>query len=555
MSLTSEEIGNLATQGYENPAWFCRFFLNHWFPTPMPWVHYGIIAILTRRTDFLLKFHFSVHGQQEHYSPRELEKIIQNFTWKAEPTDPDSPEHPIFIPVRDAEGNILSVDLVVGKFTLIMMPRGFSKTTLMNAINVWKIAYQVCKFPVYISKTGKHATKQLSSVTKQFSNNNLFRAVFGELKPAQRNDEGLRWSESEGYIQTTTNVSMMAVGSGGQIRGSLDDGQRPDNLTIDDIEDKENTKTDERRVSNRDWFFSDMLPVLPELDPEATATMLCNLVHNDSIGVHLMEDPQWTVIKFGPLDKEGKPLWPELMDEEKLEIKKQSYALQGQLANFYLEYFNEVRNIDESKFRPDFFIYIPRIISDLIRKSIALDPAISKSLRADDAAIALGGITTDGRIHVMDMWGKRGAEPQELVATYFEMAKQYGMSSADLFGVETVAFQASIVSYLREAMVRENYYFEIVKHNPGEDKVVRIEGVLQPRYANGFISHQRRFPKLESQLLDWPYGKRDWPDALAMMIAQLQPDLPLVAVANGQDLAADSYPPLEEIFEGDWRSY
>ena len=555
MQLDSETVTKLATRGYSNPAWFLRFFLTHWYPTPMPWVHYGIIAVLTRRTDFLLEFGFDINGTTEIYDADCLEKIISHFTWKTDPDDPDSPEHPIFIASRDSEGNVTSLDLVIGKFTLIMMPRGFSKTTIINGINIWSIVYQECNFPAYISKTGKHAVKQLSSVTKQFTNNALVKAVFGELKPPQRNDNGLRWSESEGFIQTTTGISMMAVGSGGAIRGSLDDGQRPDRLVIDDIEDTENTKTDERRESTRNWFFGDLLPVLPELDPSATATMLCNLVHLDSIGVHLIADPQWTVIKFGPIDKEGEPLWPELLDEEKLETKKQSYAIQAQLSTYYLEYFNEVRNIEEAKFHPHYIIYIPRIASDLVRKSIAIDPAISKSKKADSCAIGVTGMTTTGHIHVMDIWGKQGPEPREMIDTYFDMAQQYSMTPADYFSVETNGFQASLISPMQEEMFRRQFFFEITRVNQTQDKFERVEGVLQPRYANGFITHQRRFPTLETQLFDWPNGKRDYPDVISIAIAAMNASLPIMGMTEGKSLSDDQFKPLEEVFEGEWRSY
>jgi hypothetical protein len=556
VQLTEEEIKALATRGFINPAWFLRFFLTKWYPTPMPWVHYGIIAILTRRTDFLLEFGFEVSGVKETYDAAALEKIIKNFVWKEDPSNPDSPEHPVFIAKRDEAGSIIALDLVVGKYTLIMMPRGMSKTTVLNGINIWFTVYQECKFPVYVSKTGKHATKQLSSITKQFVNNTLLKTVFGELKPPQRNDEGFRWSESEGFVQTSSGVTLAAVGAEGQIRGMLNDGQRPDRLNIDDIEDKENTRTAERRDTTREWFFGDLLPVLPELDPNATATMLCNLVNPDSIGVRLMQDPSWTVIKFGPMDKDNEPLWPALLDHDKLEVKKKSYALQGKLAVFYLEYYNEVRNVDDSKFHPHFFIHRPIAPSDIIKKAIVLDPAISEDIKSDYASIAAVGITNFGGFHVMDMWGKVQAQPDEQIAIYFEMVLRLGFASSDLFGVETVAFQASLVSTMKTEMFRRKFYFEIQRITHSQNKIERVEGVLQPRYASGFITHQRPFPELETQLLDWPRGKKDFPDAEAMAIALLDPYAPLTAAGtDGKDLAEDSYEPLSMEFGGDWRQH
>jgi hypothetical protein len=46
-------------------------------------------------------------------------------------------------------------------------------------------------------------------------------------------------------------------------------------------------------------------------------------------------------------------------------------------------------------------------------------------------------------------------------------------------------------------------------------------GVLQGRYASGYITHDRNFPELETALQDWPNGKMDYPDAVAMAITLL----------------------------------
>jgi hypothetical protein len=71
-------------------------------------------------------------------------------------------------------------------------------------------------------------------------------------------------------------------------------------------------------------------------------------------------------------------------------------------------------------------------------------------------------------------------------------------------------------------------------------KVERIEGVLAPRYASGYITHQRRFHNLESEALDWPNGKKDHLDAVAMGVTLLDP----VATFAGPDETID-LPPTE----------
>ena len=50
-----------------------------------------------------------------------------------------------------------------------------------------------------------------------------------------------------------------------------------------------------------------------------------------------------------------------------------------------------------------------------------------------------------------------------------------------------------------------------------------MQGALAPRYKAGYVTHERLFPELKTQLLDWPNGKKDCPDAVAMAVTLLDP--------------------------------
>jgi hypothetical protein len=556
MSLTEKEISSLAQKGYLDPVFFCGFFLPKWFPgvlpregkeflvTSMPVVHRGILAVLTKKCAFL-----------ERYG--EVDWLIENFVWQEDPNDSNSPIHHIFY--RDEEGTL---KMRLGKFTLLLMPRGFSKTTLLNASNLYHILYRDAKFPFYLSKTAGHATKQMSSVTRQLKSNPKVLSVFGSVKPDQRNEEGLKWSESDGFIQTTTGISMGAQGSGGQVRGMLDDGQRPDRLVIDDLEDQESTRTTERRSNTMDWFLSDLLPVLPEMDENATAIMLSNLVHSDCLAVKLMSDPEWTVVKIGALDKAGEPIWPALMDKAKLDRRKQSYAIKGKLSLFYLEFMNEVRVLENAKFKPEFIHINPLGLDEVVQKAIAIDPAISPKKKSDFCAFAVVGMTSNGIIQVFHTQGKIGMTPREQIDTYFDLHFKYELGASDKHGVESNAYQAALVHLIREEMFRKakdhgaKAYFEVtpITHSSAEgNKEERVEGIIQPRYAAGYVHHQRHFPQLETQLQDWPNGKRDFPDVVAMAVSLLD-EVAACGLGDSKVLTEDEYEPLSMVLGGkDWR--
>lgn len=546
-TLTKEEIKAIAARGYEDPVWFCKFFLEHWFPGRIPWIHRGILAILLRRCQFLLNF-------DDDYAPEDLKRIVKNFVWKEDPNDPASPELPIFT----WDGT--SVGMTLSKNTLLLLPRGAAKTTLVNAANIIDICYQVYEFFVYISHAQPHASQQLTNIGKEFAGNSRLMAVFGQLKPPER--DGERWSESLGLIQTTTGVSVLSRGITGQLRGLNINGVRPKRIIFDDIEDKENVSSEEQRAKMRDRVFGDALPSLAKLDPSSHAIALGTLLGRDSLLSTIMSDPDWTSIIFGATDRDGLPIWPEWMDEKKLEREKQSFATKGLLHLYYLEYFNTIRGEGTEKFRQDQIVIEPVALEDVPFRAMVLDPAISTKAGSDFSSITVAGFRKDGKIQVLDNWMKQGATVREQIDKYFEMHYTwFGTADQLKHGVESVGFQRMLIGTMQEEMFRQGKehgakaYFEIIPISQPSDvrKDDRILAALQPRFAAGYIRFQRRMPQLETQLLDFPRGKKDGPDSLAMVIKLLED---FFVMAGGEDaMTKDEYEPLDVVFKGDWRNF
>jgi hypothetical protein len=280
------------------------------------------------------------------------------------------------------------------------------------------------------------------------------------------------------------------------------------------------------------------------------------LLHEDALLTYLIRDPEWAAVKFGALDLQGDPIWALALDKEKLEKKKRSYTLAGDLASYFREYFNEIRNEALQKFQSRMFRYEVYTIDQCVARAIALDPAISQKEKADFAAMAVVGMTDKGHIPVLDMWFKRGATAREQIDAYFELSKRW---QCNLHGIESVAFQASLIHLVREEMFRKKHYFEVTPITHSKKKEERIEGVLVPRLSAGYVTFNRRFPELEVQLLGYMPGKgqgekKDGPDVLAMAITLLDP-YAAQAGMDGKDMAEDEYEPLDNVFKGPWRAH
>lgn len=535
LRLTKEDAAEIAQRAYADPVFFMKFFLSHKFPKDIPWVHRGLLAILTKKTSFLWNY-------------GEIDKIISNFLYKEDPLDPNSKLLPIF---QVADGKI---KLVAKKFTEIMLPRGASKTTLAGqGVILYWICYRDRKFPVYVSETQTHAEMQVGNIARELEGNARLRAVFGNLVPERQ--ESLKWTQE--VIQTTNGVTVVARGRGTQVRGLLIGASRPDIILLDDVEDRDSVKTAEQRQKTKTWAYGDVLPALPEMDDEATIVALGTLLHQEALLMTWKNDPDWTSIVFGVRDLQGAPLWADYMTEEKIEKKKSMYARAGQLSQYYLEYENAIRNESTAKFKQENFIYEPITRDKLVGVAMALDPAISDNPTACEATIYVAGMSESGLVYVLDHWAKVGATGDEQIEKFFELAFLHDVT---LYGIEAVQFQASLIHTCTQWMFRKRRYFEVKPLRHSQKKEERIEGILQPHYISGYMRHTKRFVKLEEQLLDWPNGMKDHPDALAMAMSLLDIHAPSAANHDkGKDLGDDEYEPLEMLYANkrgqpqDWR--
>lgn len=533
--LSREEINSLLEICFADPEEFCYTFLPDKFSKKMPWVHKGLLAILTKQVDWLLT----------KCTLKELDKIVRHFTWQEDPTDDKSPQHPIFKIHLDAEGKPYRIDMDRAKYTEVIMPRGFSKTTLYGLAGMlYKILYRETKFIVYVSETATAAEIQLGNVKYELASNPLIQLCFGVLKPERLNE--LKWTGN--FFQTTTGVVVAARGRGGQIRGLNVSGVRPDTILFDDVEDKESVRTTEQREKTRDWFYGDLVPALPMMDKNATIIGLGTVLHSESLLMTLKNDPQFTTMIFGAVDKDGDALWEDNVSLTDLETKKKSYIIAGMLSAFYMEYMSTISGHDDKPFKESYFSLRPEWRGELDCIAMSCDPAISEAPGADYFGLGVVGITTRGFLLVMDVYLEKGVHPNKQVDLYFQKSIDWDVQK---HGIEGIAYQKALIHLVRGEMFRRKRYFVIedIKHGrTGKDE--RIKGILQPRYANGYIGHLKRFPIYEGQLLDYPDGKKDGPDVVAQAITLLDPYAANMADPESNDLEGNEYEALEE-----WRQH
>jgi hypothetical protein len=528
--ITADEIRQIVSKSYRSPVSFCKIFLAEWFPAPMPWFHRGILAILLRRSDFLLDFGIESWPDGDCvWDEAGLRLIIQHFVWKPRPDDPHCAEIPVFS-YENGKLTMLTTDL-----TLILMPRGFSKTTITNAAILMMIVFKDEDFILYTSETGPHAEMQLQNVKTKLAEQELLRLCFGNLVPNRQSPK--KWRDD--YIETENGVTVAARGRGGQIRGLLRDGRRPGFIVADDLEDEESIKTPEQRQKALKWFMSTLRPALRQMGKtKGRLVMLATVLHADALSMNLYRDPSFISIVFSVEDRNGNPLWATMLSAEDIEKKRKSYQLLGQLSSFYLEYYNAVRVDETALFTQENFRYMFMARTEFTAVALACDPAISDDSKADSCTFGVVGITAKGLLSVLDTYGEIGMHPGAQIDKFFELNNIWRPT---LHGVEAVAYQKALASMISSSQHEKakqygsSAYFAVQPITHRIAKVPRIKGILAPRYRAGYIVHQRRFPELEQQLLDFPGRKDDYPDVVAMAIKLLDP---YAGLASDEELVA-----------------
>src|SRR5260370_18839143 len=169
---------------------------------------------------------------------------------------------------------------------------------------------------------------------------------------------------------------------------------------------------------------------------------------------------------------------------------------------FNMEFLSSTRAEDEGSIvQTRFFKYAPMSVEELKKKctgrALMMDRAIGEKKTADQAAFAVVGMTTGGQIHIAEIYMERGMSPKDKIDKYFELHFAF---DCNRHGIETVAYQKALVHLAKEEMFRRGKtmgpaaYFEIEPVTHGNvSKDERIEGILGPRYAAGYITHDHVF--------------------------------------------------------------
>jgi predicted phage terminase large subunit-like protein len=405
----------------------------------------------------------------------------------------------------------------------IAAPRGWGKTSVVNlAYPAKKILFREKKFIVPVSCTATQAIMQGENLKRELLTNGTVQYFFGNL----RSD-----SFSKDSWITATDIMVLPRGAGQQVRGILFHGSRPDLFIVDDLEDSEAVKSDEQRKKLKEWFFADLLNSVDKSKRDWKIVVIGTILHEDSLLNNLMEDPAWATLKIELCDDNFHSNWPDFMSDGDIRKLAETYAMQGLLHVFAMEFRNTVITSD-APFQQKYFQYYSGRERNLnkerqIESVVIVDPAKTANVSSDFTAIVGIGIDTTGNIlYVRDIINKK-LHQDEMYEEAFAMCKRL---NARVLGVEVTGLNEFITYPFQTWITKNGLNIEFVelKARGGREARSKEDRVkaLVPFYRRGLILHNadaQMCAPLEQQLLAFPRSRYwDVMDATAYVVELLE---------------------------------
>ena len=425
---------------------------------------------------------------------------------------------------------------------LDMVFRGGAKSTIAEEAIVVKACFREFKNCLIVGADFDRAASRLHAVRMEFENNELIRQIFGDLT-------GEPWGADR--IVTSTGICIQAMGRGQSLRGIKWLDTRPDLLFADDLEDYADVLKPEGRKKIHDWFDGELIPAL---EPGYMARMAATPLHIEALPNHVMLDPSWKTHKFpikyrDPDTGEWVASWPDrfpLTEAEATILRKTNPKVEsiekietalikkGQAALWMAEYMCEAESPETKAFKQEMFRIEPQVRTWQAVYSM-IDPARTIGVKYATTGKATWS-WSHGKLIIWDAWAKR-LMPDQIIDSLFQDFDEYHPVYQ---GFEEDGLNQWALQPIRQEMVRRGVALPLkpVRAPPG--KIDFIRG-LQPFFHGREVIFAKPLPELQQQLLGFPSGEIDAPNALAYAL-RLRPGAPLYNDFGGRHVAEDIEP-------------
>jgi hypothetical protein len=388
--------------------------------------------------------------------------------------------------------------------------RGCAKSTLLEegvALAACEGTFRNC---IIIGASESRAKDRISAISRELLMNELVVGLYGQ-------QEGNTWTQTELILASQRRI--LSLGRDQDIRGIKYLDWRPDLVIVDDFEDKDNVQTPEGRRKTMRWFLAELLPAC---DPHRKVRVYGTPMDAESVLMRLKKEAEWPTKVFPIVyrDEAGveSPSWPARYPLSWIEDERKTYVVLGEVGIWEREMMCNAEADITRTFRPEWIRVEPQVRTWQAVWAM-VDPARSMGRGAAMTGFVVWSWVQNRLIVWEDRTGFK--RPDEIIEEIFEVDAKY---SPVAIGVEIDGLHEFIEQPLRHEQVKRSRYVPIVemraptrsgRGNVGTGVKDDFISSLQPFFRAGEVVFAIEMPELRRQLLGFPTGRKDGPNALA----------------------------------------
>ena len=434
------------------------------------------------------------------------------------------------------------------KQVAIAAPRRHAKTSAFTlGYGLSTLLFRERRYMLIVSDTVSQAEQFLGEFRQHLQTNQDLIELF-DLKMNEKGEvQFLKDSQDDIVVQMKDGHTfrVQAKGAEQKLRGLIWDGRRPDIIICDDVENDELVMNKDRRAKFQRWFYGALLPCMSK---KGVIRVFGTILHMDSLlesfmperqtkgnsrqkiaQNHLHEDElktwsdykalPWKSVRYRAHNRDFSAiLWPENYTEAWFNERYDDFASQGITDVYSQEYLNTPLDEANTYFsRRDFQKRGDKDRGTALHYYITADLAISQESRADYSVFIVAGMDENRRLHVVNVIRER-LDARDIVDLILHLQRTY---EPEAFGIEDMQVSKSIGPFLKEEMIRENVFPNLVllKHN-GKDKIFRARSIQARMRAGGVLFEKESdwYHDFEDECMKFPRDRHDdQVDAFAYM--------------------------------------
>lgn len=379
--------------------------------------------------------------------------------------------------------------------------RGAAKSTLAEEAIVIEACFKRFGNGVVLGESEQRAVDRLRTIKNIFETNEFITELF-EIGP------GAIWTDAK--VTLSNGIMLQAYGRGQSLRGVKYLDVRPDLVFIDDLEDDESVKTPDAREKTRKWFVRTVMPMRA---PGARVRFAATPLHPDALAPTLAKDKQFWLTRVYPIiykndAGELAATWADRYSVTDALAIKASMEKLGEGDAWVQEYMCEAVNPATQVFTPDLIRIVPQARSWHATYAM-YDPARTTNKKS----ATTGKIVWSWIGRKLVIWAASGRKwmPDEIVKDMFDVDREF---NPVVIGVEETGLNEWLMQPIRAEQALRGHSIPLRALHAPKGKLDFIRG-LQPYFRAGEVEFACDLPELRDQLLGFPTGDIDIPNALA----------------------------------------